>query len=100
MTNLNATPNPLPINRRHALQTGAIAVGSVLSDSGSATEPKARIKIGQIGMGHAHTSNLAVYRNSPDYEVGGVLGRPQTVASFNRHSASWTTVLWATCSRC
>jgi predicted dehydrogenase len=32
-----------------------------------------RIKIGQIGVGHAHASKLAVYRRSADYEVVGVV---------------------------
>lgn len=34
---------------------------------------KAPIKIGQIGVQHAHASKLAVYRSSPDYEVVGVV---------------------------
>ena len=43
-----------------------------------AAEPQARItagriKIGQIGVGHAHASKLAVYRASPDYEVVGIV---------------------------
>ena len=32
-----------------------------------------RIKIGQIGVGHAHASKLSVYRASPDYEVVGIV---------------------------
>ncbi len=32
-----------------------------------------RIKIGQIGVGHAHASKLSVYRESPDYEVVGIV---------------------------
>jgi len=32
-----------------------------------------RIKIGQIGVGHAHASKLSVYRSSPDYEVVGIV---------------------------
>ena len=27
----------------------------------------ARIKIGQIGVGHAHATKVTVYRQSPDY---------------------------------
>jgi len=34
---------------------------------------KPRIKIGQIGVGHAHASKLAVYRKSADYEVVGIV---------------------------
>ncbi|MDB5387871.1 MAG: putative dehydrogenase [Planctomycetaceae bacterium] len=32
-----------------------------------------KIKIGQIGVGHAHASKLAIYRQSEDYEVVGVV---------------------------
>jgi predicted dehydrogenase len=39
--------------------------------AGDATKP--RIKIGQIGVGHAHATKLDVYRRSPDYEVVGIV---------------------------
>lgn len=32
-----------------------------------------RIKIGQIGVGHAHAGKLAVYRESDDYELVGIV---------------------------
>ncbi len=32
-----------------------------------------RIKIGQIGVGHAHASKLGVFRESSDYEVVGIV---------------------------
>lgn len=32
-----------------------------------------RIKIGQIGVGHAHASKLGVYRKSAEYEVVGIV---------------------------
>ncbi len=38
-----------------------------------ASPDKPRIKIGQIGVAHAHASKLGVYRNSPDYEVVGIV---------------------------
>ncbi len=67
-------------NRRNALQMlGGTLACSVLSQTGPAAEraPKAkpgrRIKIGQIGVGHAHASKLSVYRSSPDYEVVGIV---------------------------
>jgi predicted dehydrogenase len=34
---------------------------------------KPRIKIGQIGVGHAHAAKLSVYRSSLDYEVVGIV---------------------------
>lgn len=60
---------------------GAVAwtLGSNLSYS-EPTEKKPsdrpappRIRIGQIGTGHAHASKLSVYRQSADYEVVGVV---------------------------
>jgi predicted dehydrogenase len=38
--------------------------------SGGAAAP---IKIGQIGVGHAHASKLGAYRKSPDFEVVGIV---------------------------
>jgi predicted dehydrogenase len=49
---------------------------AALATAAGADEPKPakpRIKIGQIGVGHAHASKLAVYRDSPDYEVVGIV---------------------------
>jgi predicted dehydrogenase len=37
------------------------------------TAPKPRVKIGQIGVGHAHASKLSVFRASLDYEVVGIV---------------------------
>ncbi len=48
---------------------GSLAQGQ---DQTSLAKPP-RIKIGQIGVGHAHASKLSVYRASPDYEVVGVV---------------------------
>ena len=55
---------------------GTLAM-SLLSSSVQATQEKSaakpRIRIGQIGVGHAHASKVSVYRNSPDYEVVGIV---------------------------
>ena len=40
-------------------------------DESKASKPK--IRIGQIGVGHAHAGKLSVYRSSPEYEVVGVV---------------------------
>jgi predicted dehydrogenase len=37
------------------------------------SKAKPRIKVGQIGVGHAHASKLSVYRESADYEVVGLV---------------------------
>ena len=51
---------------------GAI-VATPLNHSRAADEKKPRLKIGQIGVGHAHATKLGVYRESPDYEVVGIV---------------------------
>lgn len=52
-----------------SIEAGVAAAGVSRADG----QAKPRIKIGQIGVGHAHASKLAVYRRSPDYEVVGVV---------------------------
>lgn len=71
--------------RREALQylaTGILATGAFGVDSGVdstvqaeerlSKEGHSRIRVGQIGVGHAHATKLSVYRRSPDYEVVGI----------------------------
>lgn len=60
------------LHRRDVLAAGlGVAFGSSLLRAEDAARP--RIKIGQIGVGHAHASKLGVYRKSPDYEVVGIV---------------------------
>lgn len=66
-------------DRRQILQSfGAAAAGTLLGGAlgrfATAAESSGQpIKIGQIGVGHAHASKLAAYRTSPDYEVVGIV---------------------------
>jgi predicted dehydrogenase len=56
---------------------GAMALsyarGLAAAEPGGGAKARTRIKVGQIGVGHAHASKLAVFRQSPDYEVVGVV---------------------------
>jgi predicted dehydrogenase len=67
------------LDRRNWLQgAGAAALLAGLNQGLAAEDPAAgrarqRIKIGQIGVGHAHASKLSVFRASPDYEVVGIV---------------------------
>jgi predicted dehydrogenase len=55
----------------HRVATASILLGTAKS---TAADPqKSRIKIGQIGVGHAHATKLAAYRKSQDYEVVGIV---------------------------
>lgn len=51
---------------------GAIAPGLAESEPGEKGKQKP-IRIGQIGVGHAHATKLRVYRKSPDYEIVGIV---------------------------
>ena len=56
--------------RRTFLATAAAGLCAVTT---AASRTKGPIRIGQIGVGHAHASKLSVYRNNPDYEVVGIV---------------------------
>jgi len=64
--------------RRQAIQgIGSTLALSMLPMSAHAwpdeSTAKPRIRIGQIGVGHAHANKLSVYRKSPDYDVVGIV---------------------------
>lgn len=60
-------------SRRTFLQASAtLGLTAAWPRLASAAAPP-RIKVGQIGVAHAHATKLAVYRKSPDYEVVGLV---------------------------
>jgi predicted dehydrogenase len=65
------------MNRRDfQTRVGGMILAETVSSTAATAEPRQRknpIKIGQIGVGHAHATKLSVYRNSPDYEVVGIV---------------------------
>ena len=64
---------PTKVTRRTAL-SGLAASGLAASVfAGGARRHKQRIRVGQIGIGHAHSTKLSVYRESADYEVVGLV---------------------------
>jgi predicted dehydrogenase len=66
-------------NRRDALKqlgttaAGAMAWGAMTQVGKAGGAAGSRIKIGQIGTGHAHAGKLSAYRKSDDYEVVGIV---------------------------
>src|SRR5262245_39477997 len=71
-------------NRRQLLQqlAGAAAVWPVATCLAQVASTKSKpIRIGQIGVGHAHASKLRVYRQSSDYEVVGIVERDPLLRS-------------------
>lgn len=53
--------------------TGAVVPGLIGMADADEKPAATRIKIGQIGVGHGHANKLAVYRQSADYEVVGIV---------------------------
>ena len=87
-------------NRREVLkQVAGVVASAVLAREASGKDEQAekpRIKIGQIGTGHAHASKLAVYRASPDYEVVGVVEPDGALRRDAEAQAVYRGVPWMT----
>src|SRR5687767_5683852 len=78
-------------------QFGAAALASVLPSLGRAGGPAPpRIKVGQIGVGHAHAGKLAVYRRSPDYEVVGIVEPDGELRKRAEQAAAFKDLRWMT----
>ena len=58
--------------------------------------PKRPIRIGQIGVGHPHASKLSVYRNSPDYEVVGIVEPDETLRRRAQSQKPYDGLPWVT----
>lgn len=82
------------MRRREFLST----VGGVLASAALAAEKPApqRIRIGQIGVGHAHASKLTGYRAAPDYEVVGVVEPDESLRKQAEKSPVYRDVTWLT----
>ena len=88
--------HPFP-TRRDFLSTVAAAGVTALAAPAvawSAEREKPRIKIGQIGTGHAHASKLEVYRRSPDYEVVGIVESDPQLRARAEKQAAYRDLLW------
>lgn len=81
------------MQRREFLQASALTlVASPLAARGEAR----KIKIGQIGVTHAHASKLDAYRKSPDYEVVGVVEPNEAARKRAEATAAFKGVNWLT----
>ncbi len=88
------------VNRRDLLATAATGLlcGGLLAPrvAAAATSNKRRIKIGQIGVGHAHAGKLAVYRQSDDYEVVGIVEPDETLRARAAQNNTYCDLPWMT----
>lgn len=79
--------------RRTFLATAAAGLCAV---SDAATRSRAPVRIGQIGVGHAHASKLSVYRNNPDYEVVGIVEPDEQLRKAAQDRDPWRNLPWMT----
>lgn len=82
--------------RRAFLQTvsagcAAAAVGAFAGEGG-----RGPIRIGQIGVGHAHASKMGVYRQSKDYEVVGIVEPDAELRRRAESQPAYKDVSWMT----
>jgi predicted dehydrogenase len=90
-------------DRRTFLQTvgggvisAAILPGALVAQQTDAKTAKPKIKIGQIGVGHAHANKLDVYRKSADYEVVGVVEPDAALRNNAATQPAYLNVPWMT----
>ncbi|MFM7864172.1 MAG: gfo/Idh/MocA family oxidoreductase, partial [Planctomycetaceae bacterium] len=79
--------------RRTFLATAAAGLCAV---SDAATRSRGPVRIGQIGVGHAHASKLSVYRNNPDYEVVGIVEPDEQLRKAAQDRDPWRNLPWMT----
>src|SRR6476659_9909626 len=72
----------------------AIGGAAIAGGLAVANPAKPRIKVGQIGVGHAHATKLAVYRRSPDYEVVGMIEPDATLRAKAEGQAAFQGLPW------
>lgn len=73
------------------LQTASLATAAE-----PARRPRPPIRIGQIGVGHAHATKLGVYRKSPDYEVVGIVEPDPALRRQAEANATYRDLKWMT----
>jgi predicted dehydrogenase len=86
----------LPLSRREVLPVlGGLAVSGLVRPA-RGDDPSRRIRIGQIGVGHAHATKLEVYRRSPEYEVVGIVEPDAELRARAEKNPAFQGVPWMT----
>ncbi|MCA9035861.1 MAG: Gfo/Idh/MocA family oxidoreductase [Planctomycetaceae bacterium] len=78
-----------------AAVSGSVVPNAFASDD-SRSKPKPRIRVGQIGVGHAHANKLSVYRSSPDYEVVGIVEPNEERRKAAQNQSPYQDLTWMT----
>lgn len=85
--------------RRHFLQQLAVAAAAwpaIAALGQQSAKPKPRIRIGQIGVAHAHATKLEVYRQSSEYEVVGIVEPDAALREKARLQPAFKDLPWMT----
>ena len=62
----------------------------------AAGNSSSKIKVGQIGVGHAHATKLGVYRQSADYEVVGIVEPDAALREAAKDQPAYRDLPWMT----
>jgi predicted dehydrogenase len=82
------------MKRREFLPIAGL-VGCAVTNAATST-PKKKIRIGQIGVAHAHASKLSVYRSSDNYEVVGIVEANEDLRQRSKDQPAYRDLLWMT----
>ena len=81
---------------RRRLVTASLAAGAAACLAQGEEKNKPRLKIGQIGVGHAHATKLEVYRRSPDYDVVGIVEPDEQLRAEAEKQPAFQGLRWLT----
>lgn len=85
----------LPSRRSFLAATASIGLAQLTSNATLAAS-KPKIKLAQIGTGHAHASKLGVYRKSDEYEVVGIAEPNEKLRAKAEQQAVYKDLPWMT----
>ncbi|HET6881809.1 MAG TPA: Gfo/Idh/MocA family oxidoreductase [Pirellulales bacterium] len=83
------------VTRRSFVAASALALSAGVSRAGASPD-RPKIKIGQIGVGHAHATKLSVYRRSTDYEVMGIVEPNAELRAWAESQPAFSGLPWLT----
>lgn len=86
----------MPHRRDFIKGLGGAALAASVTNADAQERKPARIKLGQIGVGHAHAGKLNVYRQSADYEVVGIVEPDAELRKRAETQAAFKDLKWIT----
>jgi predicted dehydrogenase len=83
------------MKRRDFLPVAAVLT-SAAANTQALAQAKKKIRIGQIGVAHAHASKISVYRESEDYEVVGIVEADANLREKSMAQPAFRNLTWMT----